>query len=173
MVGTVYDLYHMIIPNEIPIVLTVLALALLVHEHIESPTLEAIGIPLFSASVAAAFYGLLWVISRGQWIGLGDAKLAFPLGLVLQPLEVFSMLIFSFWIGALIAVSLLGLQALRRALRARRYPTSDVANQPKYLTMKSEIPFAPFLVAAFVLVYFGGGDVLSLTDYVISSIVPF
>ena len=51
------------------------------------------------------------------------------------------------------------------------YAAEVVVNHHKCFTMKSEIPFAPFLIIAFGLAYFLEFDVLRLTDYVITSII--
>lgn len=169
IVGLVYDLYHMIIPNEVPLVLLVVAVLIVTVHYREEGLLLGVGLPLLCGLLASGFYGLLWLASQGRWLGLGDAKLAFPLGLLLSISGAFSMIVLSFWIGAGIALLLLAYQTARRYLITKRYSRHPVVNYEQYLTMKSEIPFAPFLVLAFVLVYFLGVDVLALTDYVISS----
>jgi len=48
---------------------------------------------------AFLLYGGLWFVSKGRWIGFGDAKLAIPLGFILGAPAVFTFVVFSFWIG--------------------------------------------------------------------------
>ena len=67
-------------------------------------------------------------------MGLADAPLAFGLSLLVGPIAL-SGFIFSFWIGALIGIVVL----LRRPVGSR---------------IGSEVPFAPFLAAGFLLAYF-------------------
>ena len=73
-------------------------------------------------------------------MGFGDAKLAIGIGFLLGLSGGVSAVIMAFWLGALVG---LGLVFYGRLVRlSRRY---------KYLTIKSEIPFAPFLIAGLVL----------------------
>jgi prepilin signal peptidase PulO-like enzyme (type II secretory pathway) len=117
---------------------------------------------IIGALVTFLFFWGLWWYSDGRWIGLGDAKLALPLSLtLLTPVEVFSMVVFSFWIGALISVVIIGFQQLSR--RGQQYLRFHAGP----LTMKSEVPFAPFLILAYLLVLLTHADVLSLIAYVI------
>jgi prepilin signal peptidase PulO-like enzyme (type II secretory pathway) len=118
--------------------------------------LNVLVIHAISAVAAFLFYGGLWRFSKGKWIGFGDAKLAIPLGLMLAPGQVFSVIVLSFWIGALVSVGILIVQKLVHSGK-HRLPLGGLP-----LTMKSEVPFAPFLIAAFVLVYFSNLDVLQI-----------
>ncbi len=160
IVGAVYDLYHMIIPDEIVVVSSVLSLAFVMYTMPRwSPT--DLSLSILSGTVAFAVFGALWWYSSGRWIGLGDAKLAFPLGVLIGVSHIFSFVVVSFWIGAVLGVILLGSAALlRRGQKHLRFPS-------RTLTMKSEIPFAPFMVLSFVVVFFFGVDVLSFTNHAI------
>lgn len=164
VVGVVYDLYHMIIPNEIVIGVAVLAPLILVSQTPLTVLVVTLSWAALSSVIAFIFFGGLWYFSGGRWVGFGDAKLVVGLGFLVGLSGVFSLLVFSFWIGALISVIIITLQLLaKRGQQPLRFLTGE-------LTMKSEIPFAPFLVSAFVLVYFFGLDVLSLTNYALSFI---
>lgn len=70
LVLAVIDYQHLIIPDSLLIVLAAIALVQSGLHHWAS----ALG--------CAAFFFLLWVISRGRWIGFGDVKLAGVLGLL-------------------------------------------------------------------------------------------
>jgi leader peptidase (prepilin peptidase)/N-methyltransferase len=151
-----YDIQHMVIPNEF--VFGALGLSL-IHLGLVSSwflNLEVLVPYILSAIGASVFYAGLWVVSKGTWIGLGDAKLAFPLGLMLHYIDAFSFVVLSFWIGAFVSIVVLLVQ---RALYSgkHRLPILSVP-----LTMKSEVPFAPFMIAAFILVYLGHINVLSI-----------
>lgn len=86
--------------------------------------------------MALPFY-FLWLLSGGRWMGRGDADLAFFAALFLGfPLNL-GMLFLSFWLGGLVGGLLL--------IFGRR------------VSLKSEIPFGPFLAsAAFIAWYFAG-----------------
>ena len=155
---TVYDLYHMIIPNEFVIAIMVLALLWFGVSHTLDITILPSLLAQLGAGVATAgFFGLLWFVSRGRWIGFGDVKLAFPLGFLVGLSGVFSLITLSFWIGALVSLGLIGVMRVRALiaqwLRQRTFPHRAIVNSTRYLTMKSEVPFAPFMIAAFLLVW--------------------
>src|SRR5690606_13242604 len=147
------------------IALLVVALILVSWDEVENAFHFPATSALISALVAAAFYGGLWYISKGRWIGLGDAKLAFPLGLIVGWPLVVSLIVWSFWIGALLSVLIL---LLKRAMRALGWGGKRILRfKVPHLTMKSEIPFAPFLIIAFFLTYVYRSDVFAVTERVL------
>ncbi len=153
---TVYDLYHFIIPDALTAALTVVAAGWLGYLAWQVPTfVDTIPLTVLAAVAGASFYLLLWRISRGTWLGFGDVKLAFPLGLLVGAPFVFSFVVLSFWIGAIISVTILGWQRLSGGQRALQIGTAQ-------LTMKSAVPFAPFLVASALTVLYFKFNVLSL-----------
>lgn len=156
VVIVVYDLYHLIIPNEL--VVAVLGLSLLIFAATYQWQWYTSLVLQHSAAAlgAFAFYGSLWLVSRGRWIGLGDAKLALPLALILGPWATFSFIVLSFWIGAGVSVFLLLVQ---RVLKRGQHRLSKYGVT---ITMKSEVPFAPFLVLSFLMVALWQVNVLSL-----------
>jgi len=137
---SIYDIRHMIIPDGMLIVLG----AAVVAWHIGG--LWGVWNTLLMALIAGPLVALpffaLWFVSKGRWMGLGDIKLAVVLGWMLGLLGGFSALIFGVWAGALVSLLTIGITRLvsRRA----------------GLTMKSEIPFGPFLVFGALLVLLTG-----------------
>jgi prepilin signal peptidase PulO-like enzyme (type II secretory pathway) len=156
IVVAVYDMDHMVIPHEFVFFLVGVALVVLAHASGFVLDLQVLLTHAISACAAFLFYGGLWRFSKGKWIGLGDAKLAFPLALMLSPTGAFSMIVLSFWVGAVISIALLFVQKIRRSGKHHL----PIFGTP--LTMKSEVPFAPFMIAAFILVYFQHINVLSV-----------
>ena len=156
IVISAYDIRHMVIPNEFVFATLFLALVHLMLVSSFFSNLQILVPYIIGAISSSLFFASLWFISKGKWIGLGDAKLAFPLGLMLHYMEAFSFIVLSFWIGACISIAVLLIQ---RALYSgkHRLPIFSVP-----LTMKSEVPFAPFMIAAFVLVFLQHVNVLSL-----------
>ncbi len=147
----VYDLVHMIIPDEMVLLLILLAAVFLGYEVWQNDAFSIILPHLYAALLATSILGLLWLVSKGRWMGLGDVKLVFPLALLLDVTQAFSLVIISFWIGALIGIVLLLYP--RVVYLYRRYTLGAIAKTTRYFTMKSEIPFAPFILVAFWLVY--------------------
>lgn len=161
MIVAVYDYYHMIIPDTLVISMGVLSIVYyLLMYGMKWDT--SVFLSHFGAAVGAfLFYGGLWFVSKGRWIGFGDAKLAIPLGFILGTPAVFSFVVLSFWVGAFISVGLIVLPALFHIVRSH-CSSQPVVNYSKYFTMKSEVPFAPFMIVAFLLVYMYQFDVLEL-----------
>ncbi len=141
-----YDLRHQIIPDGL--VYTMIAVG-----GVLALLRENVALTLLSSFAIAAFFALLWLYSKGRWIGLGDAKLAFALGLFLGYPGNVNTVILSFWIGMVVSLALLGLQRV-----VHRLPFGN-----ERLTIKSEIPFAPFLLAGAYLIFFFGFKVINLS----------
>lgn len=141
----VYDLRHKIIPDGFVYAFAAAAL-------FGTLLLGGEGNFLFWAVAAGPILFLpfwaLWAVSGGRWIGLGDGKLALGMGWMLGLGLGVSAVIMGFWIGAAAAVAV---------ILAGRLKSGG-----KRLTMKSEIPFAPFLVLGLGLAFFFGIDVLGL-----------
>ena len=145
----VYDLRHKIIPNLFVYLFVLLALGNFFIEH----GLVFTYIELFSGPLIALPFFLLWLVSRGTWMGLGDAKLALGIGWFLGVGGGFSALLVSFWSGAIISIILVFLPYIQKIyVRVMTNNTLYLAN--KHFTMKSEIPFAPFLIFGFLLIFF-------------------
>ncbi len=155
----VYDAYHFVIPDSLTITVTAATLTLQLYEWWAGySTLVSVGVSLGAALLGAGFFLFLWVVSRGAWLGFGDVKLAVPLGLLVGPASVFSFIVVSFWIGALVSVGILLRQRLVRGKSHLRFMS------PK-LTMKSEVPFAPFLISGALLTYFVSINVLTIFKF--------
>lgn len=149
----VYDLKTTIIPNAV--VYAAAGLALTYYLLFQAPHLDtSLPLVLFTGPIIATPFALLWLVSRGRWMGLGDAKLALVIGWFLGIVDAISAVIFGFWIGAIVMLIILGI--------ARLSHISYLEQKIGRLTMKSEIPFAPFLIVGMYLVYISGIGVLDL-----------
>jgi leader peptidase (prepilin peptidase)/N-methyltransferase len=134
----VYDMRHTIIPDE-----WVYSLALLSFIFGTMYSADALT-TLLTGVAAASPFALLWLLSRGRWMGLGDGKLALSIGFLLGPWGAYLALTAAFVLGALFFVPLLLLQQVdkRRRTAAASY------------TMKSEVPLGPFLIITCVTIWF-------------------
>ncbi|MEK7514693.1 MAG: prepilin peptidase [Patescibacteria group bacterium] len=140
IVITVYDLRHLIIPDELAFLFALLSL---IDVWLSGTSL----LPhIFAGLVFFIPFWALWFFSKGRWMGLGDGKLAIGIGFLLGLNSGISALVLAVWIGA--AVSLLTMFLQKYA--SKLLPTSAS------LTMKSEIPLGPFLILGVALVFFGG-----------------
>ena len=130
----VYDLRHKIIPDALSLVFGILAFLGLFFFTNYGFYLHLPSILEFLSGVLIALpFALFWFISRGTWMGLGDAKLAVGLGWLLGLSRALSGLVVAFWSGAIIGLFLV--------IFSKKYG------------MKSEIPFAPFLVWGALLAF--------------------
>lgn len=90
----------------------------------------------FGGAVVALPFFVLWLISRGAWIGFGDIELMMAMGFVLPSIgHSITSVVVGFWIGA-IAVAILILLKLCG------------------ITVKvdKQIPFAPFLLLSLIII---------------------
>jgi len=136
-----YDLKHKIIPDDYAYGFAALAFARLGVEYALFPGIippnwhDYLAGPILAAPLAA-----LWLVSRGRWIGLGDAKLMLGIGWFLGLLSGIDAMILAFWIGAVLGIVLIIISKVGK----------------KYgWTLKSEIPFAPFLILGLFLAFLG------------------
>jgi len=148
IVIAVYDLRHKIIPNSFVYAFISLSFINLFFQTDISIWYWLAGPILFSP------FAFLWLVSRGRWMGFGDAKLAWGIGWFLGLYYGASAIVLSFWIGAVWGVGLIMLSHLHRL-----FPSL------KQFTMKSEIPFGPFLLFGTILTFFFGIDAFSLAQF--------
>ncbi len=132
----VYDLRHKVIPWSASGLLLVLSFVSLFVSFDTTPAF--IFFPdiwsLAAGPLLALPLFLLSLVSRGRWMGWGDAPLELSLGLLLGLSLGATALMLSFWIGAVVGIVLIVFK--------------------KGLTMKSELPFAPFLVLGALIAHF-------------------
>lgn len=134
----VYDVRWMLLPNRIVFPLTAVAgLGVLVQAVGKQDFSVVIGAAMALVIAGGLFY-VLFQVSGGKWIGGGDVKLGFALGLLLlRPELAFLMLFLSSLIGTLVVLPGLLSGKLKRT---------------------SRLPFGPFLIVATIIVkLFGAG----------------
>lgn len=142
-----YDLRHKIIPDGPLFVLGVVAVVKTIALGIDSSYSlmgSTLGWQVLTAGMLFTPFYLVWRLSKGRWMGFGDAKVAFVIGLLLPGMAGVSAVLVAFYIGAAVAVSIIVAQKLHRAL-ARKVKTPQ-------LSMNSEIPFGPFLALGTIFV---------------------
>ena len=84
---------------------------------------------------AFLFFLIIFLISRGKWMGFGDVKLVIFLGLLLGFPGILVALFLAFFIGAIIGIGLMIFEKKN---------------------LKSEVPFAPFLIIGTLIALFFG-----------------
>jgi len=161
IVIAVYDLKHTIIPNKV--VYAFIVLAFLTNIPILGTTgfLDMAGtliVAVVSGALVATPLFLLWLVSKGAWMGFGDVKLSLGFGLVLGIYEGLTAIMLGFILGAVIGLVLLyGPRLMKKVMK-----DSSLSYAASRFTMSSEVPFAPFLILGFILVFLFDVDVLQI-----------
>jgi len=132
VVLTTYDWRHKIIPNFFVYLFVILGFAYCIF-------FGDFFSGLFGGIVLALIFASLWFFSKGRWLGFGDVKLVAGIGLFLGWRGGLSAIILAVWAGALVGLGLIFLRKIK------------LWHSKKSFTMKSELPFAPFLMLGFIL----------------------
>ena len=127
-----YDLKHYLIPNRI-IYPAIIIAGIFNFQFLISNQFSIFKFSILSALGASSFFLALVLVSKGKWMGLGDVKLAFLMGLILGWPNILLALFLSFLSGAVIGIGLI------------------IFGKKGF---KSQIPFGPFLAGSTILVMF-------------------
>lgn len=148
---SLYDMRHMVVPM-VPLALF-LATALIFA--VTRPTSEALSY-VIAGLAFGAFFVTLFVVSRGKWVGGGDAPVALGIGMLVGPIPALLTLILASYIGTFIYL----LSCVKEGLLRMVYSRHESS-----LSLESEIPFVPLL--------FGGAILASWTaPFIIAFIWP-
>ena len=139
IVMSVYDLKHHILPDKLTFLfagISFIAMFCLVGDaiifHVPHYTQFLAGILL------PAPFSLLWYVSKGKWMGLGDAKLMIGIGFLFGLSAGAAAILISFWIGAVFSIILIVIAPFFKRGR---------------ITLKTAIPFGPFLALGTLVVF--------------------
>ncbi|OHA93498.1 MAG: hypothetical protein A3E02_01260 [Candidatus Zambryskibacteria bacterium RIFCSPHIGHO2_12_FULL_38_34] len=132
-----YDLKHFIIPDSFLFSFFILSfLYLLMFGSLGFQT-------LISPIILTLPFFLIFLISKGTWFGFGDVKYILVLGFFLGLSQGLSAVILAFWIGAVFSIIALSLKRLTPHINLPLFKNN--------LTIKSEIPFGPFLSLGIII----------------------
>jgi len=137
LVMAVIDIRMGIIPDEVNIFLAAFGVLLTVALGVQAGTILS---AVIGAAVAGVFFAALIAVTRGKGMGMGDLKLAIPLGLLFGWPGIVLVLIAAFVIGAVFGVAVI------------------VAGKN---TMKGTVPFGPFLALGAATAFFWGPQIMS------------
>ena len=138
----VYDLKHFVIPDKVlyPAILVVGMWYLVSSVLFDAYTYYQLLITFYSALGTAGFFLAIYLLSKGRAMGFGDVKLAFFMGLFLSWPNILVAMSLAFGIGAIVGLTLIFL---------------------KRKTMRSEVPFGPFLILGIFAALFWGDSLVS------------
>ncbi len=146
---SVIDMRRGIIPDELNITLGILAFCLGIFltafpaaSSFMGPLGNTLGVfrNVWAGRVLGAIFGFIFfeflaLVTRGRGIGMGDVKLALPLGFLFGWPDILSLIIVSFFCGAMVGIVLIAL---------------------KKKTTQGTLPFGPFLALGATIVFFFG-----------------
>jgi prepilin signal peptidase PulO-like enzyme (type II secretory pathway) len=135
IVIAVYDLKHKIIPDFFSYAAGLVALGMIAIDYAATGTPDFLRI--VTGPLLFLFFWAVWKVSKGTWMGLGDGKLALSMGWALGFTQGVAAFLISFWMGAILSLLVIAYQRIRHG--------------KSKLGMRSEIPFGPFLIAAFLI----------------------
>jgi len=137
----VYDVLWMLLPDKFIYPLYVIAGAMgLVNIVTASSPLTALANDMLAIVVGGGVFYVLFQVSNGRWIGGGDVKLGFLLGLVAAtPARSFLLIFIAALLGSFISLPLLLGGKMKRT---------------------STIPFGPFLIISLIIVQIFGVHIL-------------
>jgi leader peptidase (prepilin peptidase)/N-methyltransferase len=139
---TVYDLRWLLLPDRIMYPLGLLATiqAVIAITAASRPAIALLNTVLAVAIGGGMFY-ILFQVSDGKWIGGGDVKLGWLLGLVVAtPARSLLFIFLAAVLGSLVSIPLLATKRMKRT---------------------STIPFGPFLIGAAIIVVLFGAHILN------------
>ena len=145
---TAYDLRHTIIPDEWSYAFAFFAFIAASSFAIGSGWMGVIALIIAGPLCALPLFAL-WLVSHGRWMGLGDAKLALGIGFLLGQGAGLFAVFFAFVVGAVVSVCILLPYAYVRSHIGITRLGAGVGG----FTMKSEVPFGPFLIASTLMVW--------------------
>ena len=130
MIIFAYDLRYMLIPDRISLSAIVIVFLLQIpNSKFQIPNL------FLAALIGFTFFFLQFILSKGTWIGGGDLRLGFLMGLMLGFPNIVIAIFLSYIIGSVVALPLV--------LAGRK-------------RLKSPVPFGVFLTISTIIVYLWG-----------------
>lgn len=136
----IYDLRHKFVPFKmIEVLFVVGALLMGLRFYLFGFNLYELLSPLIVSSI----FTIIYLISRGAWVGMGDVMLYFVCGMIFSLPIAVTGFFYSIWLGAFVSFVLL------------------ILNKKEY-NLKTEIPFTPFIMIGMLLAYLTSTDILNL-----------
>lgn len=134
IIMAVYDLRWMELPNKVMGITFLLSLVMVVIDSVALNSWQNLGSKAAAALAGGGAFYLLHIIGKGKWMGGGDVKLAFVMGVILGGQNLLVAMFIGFTSAAILSILLLLLSKLGR---------------------KDLIPFGPFLIAGtfFAMLY--------------------
>ncbi len=152
-----YDIKHKIVPTQLSSALIITGLLMILFRLYISPlgyglmnnTIEHNAfIEILGGFVTALPYAVLFFFSRGKWVGFGDVLVYAGVGWAMGLVNGLYIFLYSVWIAGLFSLAWYTMEKNKNV-------------------MKLEIPFAPFIAIATLLVYVYNMDILGIHNVIL------
>lgn len=132
------DFLYFIIPDKI--LISAFVIAVVNHLLFQK---EEVASLLITGLILGGIFAIIFIVSRGKWLGLGDVKLIMLIGILFGYPFGFLVVLISIWLGALWGI---GLMVLRKA------------------TIKTALPFGIFLsiVSIIFIIFYNEIQILKI-----------
>lgn len=140
-----YDIRHTVIPDAWNYGFSLVAFG--THIPAISAGVTSVGNVLLPGALMSVALWVVWYVSDGRWIGFGDVKLVFGVGVLLGLFGAFITLWLACIIGSCVGILMFAYQFLK--------------GKSRYVTMQTELPFGPFILVSAGLILF---EYISLTN---------
>jgi leader peptidase (prepilin peptidase) / N-methyltransferase len=137
----VYDLKHYIIPDFATFSLIGASLVYLLYSSLFDNNCSDLYYGALSALFVFLFFFALFYFTKGKGMGFGDVKFVIFMGLFLGFPKILVGLFLSFFFGAIIGIGMILMKKKK---------------------MKSQLPFAPFLIIGSLIAYFYGEKIIEI-----------
>ncbi|HJP81155.1 MAG TPA: prepilin peptidase [Candidatus Saccharimonadales bacterium] len=146
-----YDIKWFLLPNRIVFPLVSVSLLIALAQVGMSPDWTLSLISVFGAVlILSGLYLLLWLVSKGEWIGFGDVKLGLALALLLADWKLAFLCLFM--------ANLIGLIVVVPGMTMGK------------ITRKTRVPFGPLLIVSAVITLLFGTRII---EWYLSSVGHF
>lgn len=147
-----YDLRHKLVPASFAYILVIVGIAFEVYRAINYVSIYGslntfFYLDLFSGFLIAAPFYLIYLFSGKRAVGYGDILIYFAVGYLAGFIFGISIFFISIWLGAIVSIFLVSLF-------------------PKKYNRRTQIPFAPFILIATIIVMLMQIDILGLVSFI-------
>lgn len=137
----IYDLRYTLLPNKIIYKFYSIAVLGLAVQFLLGKPIAGVKQTILSVLISGGIFWLIYQVSQGRWIGGGDVKLGFLLGLLIPTGWLALLMLFiASLLGSLVSLPLLASKKISRT---------------------AHIPFGPFLIISTIIVVLYGQNILN------------
>jgi prepilin signal peptidase PulO-like enzyme (type II secretory pathway) len=153
---TVYDLKNKVIPNGFTLTFFITTIVYITISGIDRGNLfDTYLLSLLAGIVAFLFFFTFVYFSKETWMGGGDAKFAFGIGLLLGPANTFLTVLIASIVGSIYGISVLLIKKIKEEKK------DTIISKGGLVRNSHEVPFGPFLALGTIISFLFGSQLIS------------